>query len=95
VRVIIDEAYTHTVNLLRENRDKLTALAELLLQEEVVNQREVMEVIGVEWDTENADIILGFDTSSDAPKEPEVTEPDTVSLPSQNGVSSNSNDLFR
>ncbi|TVR22018.1 MAG: ATP-dependent metallopeptidase FtsH/Yme1/Tma family protein [Anaerolineaceae bacterium] len=44
---IIREAYIATVDLLQENHDKLTALAEELLVQEVIDQREMFRIIGI------------------------------------------------
>lgn len=47
VRRIVEEAYTKTVKLLRDNRDKLDALAQALLANEVVGYEEMFRVIGM------------------------------------------------
>ncbi len=47
VKRIIDEAYHHVLNLLRDNRDKLEALAQELLTTEVVERARLLELIGV------------------------------------------------
>ncbi|MBZ0279934.1 MAG: ATP-dependent zinc metalloprotease FtsH [Anaerolineae bacterium] len=53
VRRIVDEAHTHTVKLLRENREKLDALAQELLNTEVVDGSRVYEIAGVQPTSEN------------------------------------------
>jgi len=47
VRRIVDEAHAHTVRLLRDNRDKLDALAQELLNTEVVDGSRVYEIAGI------------------------------------------------
>jgi cell division protease FtsH len=47
VRSMIDGAYEETLQLLRANRDKLAALADELLNNEVVNGDRVMDIAGV------------------------------------------------
>lgn len=47
VRRIVEEAYDKTVKLLTDNRDKLDALAEALLAQEVVGYDEMFRVIGM------------------------------------------------
>jgi len=47
VRRIVDSAEEDTVALLRDNRAKLDALVERLLEKETVDQDEVYEVVGM------------------------------------------------
>lgn len=47
VKHIVEDAYQRTVSLLRDNRDKLEALANELLTSEVVERPRVLELIGV------------------------------------------------
>jgi cell division protease FtsH len=47
VRRLVEEAYHKTVRLLKDNRDKLDALAEALLVQEVVGYEEMFRVIGM------------------------------------------------
>ncbi len=46
VHRMVDEAYVQTRRLLEENRDKLTALAEELMKNEVVDRVRLMEIAG-------------------------------------------------
>lgn len=48
VRRIVEECYDKTIQLLQENRDKLDALAEALLEHEVVEQKLMLKVIGMD-----------------------------------------------
>ncbi len=58
VRKIVEEIYNRTLQLMRDNKDKLEALAEELLASEVVDQHKVMELVGLERKSSNADVIL-------------------------------------
>ncbi len=60
VRRIVDAAYDDTLALLRQNTDKLHALAEALLTNEVIEKTEMMRVIGLELvEDEEHDNVLG------------------------------------
>jgi len=48
VKKIIDTAYTKAKNLLLENKDKLTLLANTLLEKEVLDGEEVKKLLGIE-----------------------------------------------
>src|SRR5690606_14777727 len=48
VRRLIDEVYDRTIKLLELNRDKLVALAEALLSDEVIEFHEMMRIIGID-----------------------------------------------
>jgi cell division protease FtsH len=48
IRHIIAEAYDYVLKLMRENREKLDAIAEELLNNEVVERARVLEIIGIE-----------------------------------------------
>src|SRR5690606_8489131 len=48
IKRIISEAYDHVVSLLKSNREKLDALAEELLNNEIVERERVMEIAGIE-----------------------------------------------
>ncbi|MCB9450622.1 MAG: ATP-dependent metallopeptidase FtsH/Yme1/Tma family protein [Anaerolineaceae bacterium] len=52
VRRIIENAHAHVLNLLRENRDKLEALAQALLTDEILDRRQILELIGMPLDEE-------------------------------------------
>ena len=47
VHRMISEAYDRTYALLKENEDKLTALAEALLETEIIEQSEMFKIIGM------------------------------------------------
>ena len=48
VRRLVEDAYAQTFRLLENNRDKLEALANALLEQEVIGQDEMYRVIGME-----------------------------------------------
>ncbi len=58
VRNIVDEMYDRTVTLMQNNRDKLEALANELLTSEVVDQYRVLELMGMDRASSNADYLL-------------------------------------
>ncbi len=73
---IIEDAYRNTLELLRQNRDKLEALAQQLLVQEVIDRREILRI--VELDPQNEDgtlqsmsthFSLDEDENKDAKKE--------------------------
>jgi cell division protease FtsH len=72
VRQIIDEVYQRTVNLMRENKDKLDALAQALLENEVVDQETIRELTGVDFASDNSRVILNPEGSEPT----DVVEPD-------------------
>jgi cell division protease FtsH len=45
VRDLVDEAYREVTKLLKRNRDKLEALAKLLLEKEVVEREELLQIL--------------------------------------------------
>jgi cell division protease FtsH len=55
VRRIVESAERETTALLRENRGKLDALVARLLEKETVDQDEVYEVVGIEFDPASRD----------------------------------------
>lgn len=71
VKQIVDDVYTETLDLLRENRDKLDALAQALLDNEVVDQREMFEIIGMGEETANASFILDAQRGDPTPEAPD------------------------
>jgi cell division protease FtsH len=48
VKKIIDAAYVKAKELLQQNVDKLTLLANTLLEKEVLNDQEVKQLLGIE-----------------------------------------------
>ncbi len=71
VREIIDGVYNRTVSLLSENKDKLEALANALLENEVVDQDMMRDLIGVDFAGDNSRVIIN----------PDGTEPTDVVEP--------------
>ncbi len=56
VRRIVEAAYDQVLNLLRENQDKLESLAQALLTQEILDRKQILEIIGLSTDdTESAD----------------------------------------
>ena len=49
---LVNDTYDATLNLLQENRDKLEALAEELLVQEVIEQREMYRILKMDTDSE-------------------------------------------
>ncbi len=82
VREIVDRVYTRTITLLRENEDKLKALAEALLEHEVVDQNMIRDLIGVDISGDNETVLLNPEGEPLAEPEPEIeTEMSTESEP--------------
>jgi hypothetical protein len=48
VRDIVDSAYEQTLAIIEENRDKLEALAQALLENEIIDQDEILEILGLD-----------------------------------------------
>ena len=55
VHRIVSEVYNDTINLLRKNKDKLEALAEALLEKEVIDQSEMLDIIGISLEEADPD----------------------------------------
>ena len=72
VKRIISDAYDHVLRLLSENRDKLDALAEELLNNEIVERPRVMEIAGVEEE-------------NDAPETEQASFEDAVEMAEKGG----------
>merc|ERR1711988_678664 len=45
-KILVDEAYTRTLALLREKKDQVTAVAEMLLEKETINHDDIVAAIG-------------------------------------------------
>ncbi|RLF31542.1 MAG: cell division protein FtsH, partial [Thermoplasmata archaeon] len=56
IKRIVEEAYQQAKKLLEENIDKLKILAQALLQQEILDAEEVRRIVGIEKNTEDADI---------------------------------------
>ncbi|AEA33518.1 ATP-dependent zinc metalloprotease FtsH [Hippea maritima] len=50
VRKIVEEAYSIAVNIIKENRDKIEKMAQKLLEKEVLDAKEIDEIVGVSDD---------------------------------------------
>jgi cell division protease FtsH len=48
VRQLVDASYTETVELIEANLDKLNALAQALLENEIVEQAEMLQIMGID-----------------------------------------------
>ena len=59
VKKMIDEAYMRTVNLLRDNRERLDSLATTLLEKEVIYKEDLERIFGRrKWDSEEKDKLM-------------------------------------
>jgi hypothetical protein len=68
VKILIDEMYLRVRDLLNENVDKVTAVAELLLERETISHDDVLELIGARpfaMDEQYAEYISQKDRTSD------------------------------
>jgi cell division protease FtsH len=63
VRRVVEDAYQQTLQLLRDNRDKLEALAQELLTAEIVDRRRLEEIIGKRVEPE--DTLAGVEGGAD------------------------------
>jgi cell division protease FtsH len=80
VRRIIDEAYADVFELLKNNKDKLDAIANALLEREILERTEILEIMGISVDKpiDNPEEIIPDSpksTMDDLPPAPPV-EPD-------------------
>ena len=46
VQDLVEEAYKRTLNILKDNKDKLSALADKLLEKEVIFKEDLVEIFG-------------------------------------------------
>ncbi len=77
VSKMIEEQYARALQLLTENKDKLTQLAEKLLESEVIFKEDLVAIFGKrQWDVEeepllakNEEEVLSKDTTSDSTEE--------------------------
>lgn len=77
VSKMIEEQYARALQLLSENKDKLTQLAEKLLESEVIFKEDLVAIFGKrQWDVEeepllakNEEEVLSKDTTSDSTEE--------------------------
>lgn len=79
VRRLINQAHEQTIALLTENKDKLIALAEALLSQEVIEQDEMLRVLGMQDDPRLEHIAsthfsLGKGSQADTLPDSEVVE---------------------
>ncbi len=52
VRKILDEAYTHATEIIREHRDQIELMAKMLIEYETIDAQDVRDIINNEWDTD-------------------------------------------
>jgi cell division protease FtsH len=62
---IVNETYSETINILKENRDKLEALAQELLVQEVIEQKEMYRVLGMSGELGENGIHFSLDAMTD------------------------------
>jgi cell division protease FtsH len=80
VKKMVDEAYKRTVSLLKDNKEKLDALAKTLLEKEVIFKDDLERIFGKrKWDPEENDKLL----NSTPPAHP-VTTPEITAAPAEN-----------
>jgi len=72
-KIIVDEAYARVRDLLKEHRESLTLLAELLIERETVNHDDIVGVLGDRPFTNNTQYDE-FITARAATREPEAAE---------------------
>jgi cell division protease FtsH len=67
VRRLVEEAYEDTLKLLRDNRDKLEALAQELLTNEIVERKRLEAIVGKKIEPEGTGegTLVGVDGGSD------------------------------
>lgn len=85
VREWVSKAYTKTLELIKEHKDQVAQIAELLLEKEVLHQEDLISVLGErpfksDEPTNYDKFVRGFQdensTSVDAPKDETVLEDD-------------------
>ncbi len=65
IKRLVEDAYKRTLHLLKDNHDKLDALAQELLVKEVVDRRRVLEIAGVGESTADEVAIVVTDVATD------------------------------
>lgn len=91
VKSIVDQAYDRTIKLLKENRDKLNQLAELLLDKEVIFKEDMESIFGKRpFVKDEEPLIHDEDEKEKASQDKEVKSPESDSTASTNGASQTS-----
>ncbi len=91
VKSIVDQAYDRTIKLLKENRDKLNQLAELLLDKEVIFKEDMESIFGKRpFVKDEEPLIHDEDEKEKASEDTEVKSPESDSTASTNGASQTS-----
>lgn len=91
VKSIVDQAYDRTIKLLKENRDKLNQLAELLLDKEVIFKEDMESIFGKRpFVKDEEPLIHDEDEKEKASEVTEVKSPESDSTASTNGASQTS-----
>ena len=80
IRTMLEEGYQRAMRILGESREKLELLTKELLEKEVLNDREIYDLMGIEVPPELAEMIDGFDDSSST-RSPTEKKPDAVGEP--------------
>ncbi|MDE0959901.1 MAG: ATP-dependent zinc metalloprotease FtsH [Planctomycetota bacterium] len=80
IRTMLEEGYQRAMRILGESREKLELLTKELLEKEVLNDREIYDLMGIEVPPELAEMIDGFDDSSSTRSSTEK-KPDAVGEP--------------
>ncbi|MBL7925119.1 MAG: ATP-dependent zinc metalloprotease FtsH, partial [Bacteroidia bacterium] len=81
VKKMIDEAYVRTLALLRTNKSKLDALADTLLEKEVIYKEDLERIFGKRvWDTEENDKLVNATPVNNATN----STPETTPAPAEN-----------
>ncbi|MRJ10494.1 ATP-dependent metallopeptidase FtsH/Yme1/Tma family protein [Ornithobacterium rhinotracheale] len=91
IKGLIDEQYKRCIDLLTENKDKLSQLAAILIEKEVIFRDDLEKIFGKRvFDEENDSVA---DTVSQSHRKPEVQDlPESTELPLPNDLPENSND---
>ncbi|MGP2570125.1 ATP-dependent zinc metalloprotease FtsH [Ornithobacterium rhinotracheale] len=91
IKALIDEQYQRCIDLLTENKDKLSELAKILIEKEVIFRDDLEKIFGKRvFDEENDSVA---DSVSQSHRKPEVQDlPESTELPSPNDLPENNND---
>ena len=85
VRKFIDEAYVRTKELLNTKREQLNMLAEVLLDKEIIFQRDLENLLGVRpWD-KNDPLVEVIEEGENKPKKDSNAQPDNQAKTEING----------
>ncbi|MCI4670632.1 MAG: ATP-dependent zinc metalloprotease FtsH [Bacteroidia bacterium] len=93
VKAIIDNAYNRTVNLLKEKRTALEAVAKALLEKEVLFKEDLIALIGERpWGSSEESVFFAKEDGKKPEEEKaaeEVPSEEAPVLPNENGINSN------